>query len=123
MGSLLQGIFPTQELNQDLLHCRWILYQLSHQGSPSLYCTPLNYIIVYINCIKKKKKSLGIPWRSMVRIRHFDCQGLGSLFGRGSKNASEKQQKQTNKQNHSKLRYAITENVQDLKVLSTGERM
>ena len=32
--SLLQGIFPTQELNQDLLHCRWILYQLSYQGSP-----------------------------------------------------------------------------------------
>ena len=23
--SLLQGIFPTQELNQGLLHCRWIL--------------------------------------------------------------------------------------------------
>ena len=32
--SLLQGIFPTKELNQDLLHCRWILYQLSYQGSP-----------------------------------------------------------------------------------------
>ena len=24
--SLLQGIFPTQELNQGLLHCRQILY-------------------------------------------------------------------------------------------------
>ena len=32
--SLLQGIFPTQELNQGLLNCRWILYQLSYQGSP-----------------------------------------------------------------------------------------
>ena len=32
--SLLQGIFPTQELNQGLLHCRQILYQLSFQGSP-----------------------------------------------------------------------------------------
>ena len=31
--SLLQGIFPTQELNQGLLHCWWILYQLSYQGS------------------------------------------------------------------------------------------
>ena len=29
--SLLQGIFPIQELNQSLLHCRWILYQLSYQ--------------------------------------------------------------------------------------------
>ena len=33
--SLLQWIFPTQELNRDLLHCRRILYQLSYQGSPS----------------------------------------------------------------------------------------
>ena len=29
--SLLQGIFPTQGLNPSLLHCRWILYQLSHK--------------------------------------------------------------------------------------------
>ena len=31
--SFLQGTFPTQGLNQSLLHCRQILYQLSHQGS------------------------------------------------------------------------------------------
>ena len=31
--SLLQWIFPTQELNRGLLHCRWILYQLRYQGS------------------------------------------------------------------------------------------
>ena len=30
---LLQGIFPTQRLNPGLTHCRWILYQLSHQGN------------------------------------------------------------------------------------------
>ena len=29
---LLQGIFPTQGSNPDLLHCGRILYQLSHQG-------------------------------------------------------------------------------------------
>ena len=29
--SLLQGIFPTQELNLGLQHCRQILYQLSYQ--------------------------------------------------------------------------------------------
>ena len=28
----LQGISPTQVLNWGLLHCRWILYQLSYQG-------------------------------------------------------------------------------------------
>ena len=32
--SLLQWIFLTQELNLDFLLSRWILYQLSYQGSP-----------------------------------------------------------------------------------------
>ena len=31
--SLFQQIFPIQELNWSLLHCRWILYQLSYYGS------------------------------------------------------------------------------------------
>ena len=35
--SLLQRIFPTQESNECLLNCRWILYQLSYQVSPVLY--------------------------------------------------------------------------------------
>ena len=34
--SFLQGIFPTQGLNPGLLYCRWILYQLNHQGSPRI---------------------------------------------------------------------------------------
>ena len=34
--SLLQGIFPTQGSNSDLLRCRWIFYQLSHKGSPRI---------------------------------------------------------------------------------------
>ena len=32
--ALLQGILPTQGSNPGLLHCRKILYCLSHQGSP-----------------------------------------------------------------------------------------
>ena len=32
--SLLQGVFPTQGSNPGLPHCMWILYQLSHKGSP-----------------------------------------------------------------------------------------
>ena len=36
--SFLQGIFLTQELNWDLLYYRWILYQLSYQGSPIWQC-------------------------------------------------------------------------------------
>jgi len=33
---LLQGIIPTQGLNPGLSYCRWILYQLSHKGSPRI---------------------------------------------------------------------------------------
>ena len=33
---LHQGIILTQELNPGLLHCRQILYHLSHQGSPRI---------------------------------------------------------------------------------------
>ena len=38
MGSLplCQGIFPTQGSNPGLPQCRWILYQLSYQGSPGM---------------------------------------------------------------------------------------
>ena len=31
--ALLQGIFPTRRSNPGLPHCRWILYQVSHQES------------------------------------------------------------------------------------------
>ena len=34
--SLLQGIFLTQGLNEGLLHCRQILNQLNHKGSPRI---------------------------------------------------------------------------------------
>ena len=33
---LLQGIFPTQGLNLGLLHCRQILYHLSHQAKEAI---------------------------------------------------------------------------------------
>ena len=38
VGSLspLQGSFSTQGMNPGLPHCRWILYQLSHKGSPRI---------------------------------------------------------------------------------------
>ena len=34
--SLLQDIVSTQGSNPSLPHCRWILYRLSHQGSPAV---------------------------------------------------------------------------------------
>ena len=42
--ALLQGIFPTQGLNLGLLHCRWFLYHLSHQGSPP-YMPSWNFFV------------------------------------------------------------------------------
>ena len=36
--ALLQGIFPTQGSNPGHPHCRQIIYQLSHQGSPGKIC-------------------------------------------------------------------------------------
>ena len=33
---LLQGIFPIQSSNPGLPQCRWIIYYLSHQGSPRI---------------------------------------------------------------------------------------
>ena len=35
--AFLQGIFPTQGSNPDILHCRQILYHLSPRGSPLSY--------------------------------------------------------------------------------------
>ena len=31
-----RGIFPIQGSNPGLPHCRWLLYQLSHKGSPRI---------------------------------------------------------------------------------------
>ena len=52
--SLLQGIFPTQESNLGLLHCRQILYRLSYEGSPIIkdakdlrcYHTEKDYVLL-----------------------------------------------------------------------------
>ena len=46
--SLLQGIFLTPESNQGLLHCRWILYQLSYQGSKLIINNHSN-LLVYVS--------------------------------------------------------------------------
>ena len=45
--SLLQEIFSTQELNPGLLHCRWILYQLSYQGSPFVCVCITKSLLLY----------------------------------------------------------------------------
>ena len=58
--SLLQGIFPTQGSNPGLLHCRWILDQLSYQGSP-LWCkVSFYYSFINSSVLSCKEESLFI---------------------------------------------------------------
>ena len=48
--SLLQRIFPTQGLNLGLLHCREILYHLSHQGKLCLLKYKFQWILERRTC-------------------------------------------------------------------------
>ena len=54
--ALLQGIFPTQGSNLGPLHCRQILYCLSHQGSPptalvQLKKNPLSLLLLLLRLV------------------------------------------------------------------------
>ena len=51
--SLLQGIFPTQASNPGLLHCRWILYQLSHKESPGI----LEWVAYFFSSISSQPRN------------------------------------------------------------------
>ena len=97
--ALLQGIISTQELNQDLLHCRQILYQLSHQGSPIFLYTTLNkvdsyHIIVYPDLIIKYTYisiyiflNLHAKWKANC-INHLlitECQRMDEVSGKAGK--------------------------------------
>ena len=65
--SLLQGIFLSWELNQGLLHCRWILYQLSYQGIPSS-AVPSCYLQV-MRWIKDSFKLQRRSWCAFLNVR------------------------------------------------------
>ena len=63
--SLLQGIFPTQGSNPSLSHCRWILYQLSHKGSPIMGKGLLN------NYPRNKKRQQGAKLKGRREKGHL----------------------------------------------------
>ena len=92
--SLLQQIFLTQELNWGLLHYRWILYQLSYEGSP-LRSKPCH---TWITCMPSHFSHIWLfvtPWTiahqaplSMGFSRHeywsgLPCPPLGDLSDPG----------------------------------------
>ena len=53
--SLLQWIFLIQESNWGLLHCRWILYQLSYQGWFSVIAVYPSYLFSLLSSGDIKK--------------------------------------------------------------------
>ena len=61
--SLLQWIFLTLESKHGVLHCRWILYQLSYQGSPDMFTVGVVlkicslYGILYAHSLNKTKQN------------------------------------------------------------------
>ena len=78
--ALLQGIFPTSELNRGLLNCRWILYQLSYLGSPRRcqsriqtgYRKDVLSLLHDIWCISWKDSEAGDDWMAGV-LHHVEA--------------------------------------------------
>ena len=60
---LLQGIFLTQGSNPGLLHCRQMLYPLSHQGNPS------------------QAQLSNFEWIRMKSKQFFEVKELGAVLG------------------------------------------
>ena len=71
-----RGIFPAQGLNPGLLHHRWILYRLSHQGSPSI--KQLNTCYLWRAMLVLDSKALR-PLLPLHPPPHWSC---GSSVGR-----------------------------------------
>ena len=59
--ALLQGIFPTQRSNPGLPHCRWILYQLSNQGSPHIHTYLHTFASLVAQLCKESSCNAGDP--------------------------------------------------------------
>ena len=76
--SLLQGIFPTQGLNPGLVHCRQILYQLSHQGSPDLTVLYSIYLVGFSLTCRILCPTLRAP-RTDVFVSFFCMSGKGQV--------------------------------------------
>ena len=81
--SLPQGIFPTQGLSQGLLQCRWILYQLTYQGT-HVYYKVLHFIIKNCRVFTRLLKMLDTDNNTLMRL-----WGLGGEDGRVSNGFEE----------------------------------
>ena len=84
--SLLQGIFLTQGSNLGLLHCRRILYHLSHQGSPHLghSCREKNELLLkWGNCLLFKPvicENTSLNSRRFIVYSESKCHWASCIF-------------------------------------------
>ena len=88
----LQGIFPTQGWNPGLPHCRWILYHLSHQGSPSeskeMYTLSSTLVIWRVNgktctkLVRKESQNLGNHITYIYFVGRFHLMWTGDWKGK-----------------------------------------
>ena len=83
--SLLQGIFPTQGLNQGLPPCRQILYSLSHQGSPKNYSailkpTSVIHSYIYLSFPSEEFRFLFLIWSTECTIEWSSPQISYNLY-------------------------------------------
>ena len=81
--SLLQGIFPTQGSNIGLQHGRWILYQLSHQGSSDacgILIHPLgsNWVPCTARQILNHGPTWGVPELCFLKMNSVDQKGCST---------------------------------------------
>ena len=80
---LLQGIFSTQGWNPGLLHCRQILYCLSHQGRfPSSWCSINVCYMISIKCKERERQTERGKerWRMcLFSLEKRRCKGLTNL--------------------------------------------
>ena len=60
--SFLQVIFPNYKSVLGLLHCRWIFYQLSYQGSPNFCYFFSNYFLPFCGQEEWRILVWGLLW-------------------------------------------------------------
>ena len=76
---LLQAIVPTQGSNQCLLHCRWILCQLSHHGRPMMHG-------------QWQRCKLRTRGRAEARMKHHGNEDTKAVWGENSASARSRVQ-------------------------------
>ena len=74
--SLLQVIFPTQGSKPGLLHCRRILYQLSHKGSPQKQKAISNWSFIMF-CLTSNSISCSVIQLCLTFCDPMDCSMPG----------------------------------------------